>query len=144
MQMDCTPIFSISLGHFNVGVQRVNGANREADRAARMRPCLKRFIHSNFDVAQIVERIEDADDVNAVFHTLAHEFTHDVIRIMLIAQQVLAPEKHLQLGVWAGFTDGAQPFPRILAQIAKAGVECGAAPALKGIVAGFVEFAKNC
>lgn len=57
-------------GHFDVGVQRVDGADREADRAARVRAGLERFIHGNLDVTQIVERIEDADDVNAVFHAL--------------------------------------------------------------------------
>ena len=58
--------------------------------------------------------------------------------IVLVAQQVLAAQEHLQLGVGHVRPDLPQPLPGILIQIAQAGVEGGAAPALHGIVARLV------
>ena len=80
-------------------------------------------------IAHVVQRVEDADDVNAVFNALGAEGIHHVVGIVLVAQNVLAAEQHLQLGVLHMLADGAQALPRILVQEAHAGVEGGAAPA---------------
>ena len=71
------------------------------------------LVHRHFDVPQVVEGVEDADDVNAVFHALAHESPDDVIGIVLVSQQVLAAQQHLQLGVLYHFADLAQALPGI-------------------------------
>ena len=88
-----------------------------------------------FQVPHIVQRVENADDVDAVFNGLAAEGVHHVIGIVLVAQNVLATEQHLQLRVLHVLADGPQPLPRILVQETHTGVEGGAAPALQRVVA---------
>ena len=77
---------------------------------------LEAFIHGGFDVAHIVERVENADDIHSVLHTPAHKAADGIVRIMVVAQQILAAQQHLQLGVFHVGFDFAQPLPRILVQ----------------------------
>ena len=67
-----------------------------------------------FQISHIVERIEYANDVNAVLDRLAAELLYDIVRIVLIAKYVLTAEKHLQLGVGQGLLQLAETLPRIL------------------------------
>ena len=90
-------------------------------------------------VAGVVERIKDADHIDAVFNGLAAESFHHVVCIMLVAQNVLAPEQHLQLGVGQGLAQGAQPLPGIFVEVAEAGVKGGAAPYFQRPVADSVQ-----
>ena len=90
-------------------------------------------------IAHVVERVENADDVNAVFNALGAERVHHVVGIVLVTQNVLAAEQHLQLGVLHMLADGAQTLPRVLVQKTHAGIEGGAAPALQRIVADGVQ-----
>ncbi len=90
-------------------------------------------------IAHVVEGVEDADDVDAVFHALAAEGVHHVVGVVLVAQDVLAAVEHLQLGVLHVLADGAQPLPGVLVQKTHAGVKGGAAPALQGVVADAVQ-----
>ncbi|CAN4041366.1 DUF1835 domain-containing protein, partial [Dysosmobacter welbionis] len=53
-------------------------------------------------VPHVVEGVEDPDDVDAVFNALAAEGVHHVIGVVLVAQDVLAPEEHLELRVGQG------------------------------------------
>ena len=55
------------------------------------------------------------------------ELFHHVVCVVLVAQDVLAAQQHLQLGVRQGLAQLAQALPRILVQEAQAGVKCGAA-----------------
>ena len=71
-------------------LQIVNGAERVADTALRMAARLEAFIHGGFDVAHIVERVENADDIHSVLHTPAHKAADGIVRIMVVAQQILA------------------------------------------------------
>ena len=59
-----------------------------------------------------------------------HEVLHHVVGIVLVAQDVLAAEQHLQLGVGQALAQLAQALPGVFVQKAQAGVEGGAAPAL--------------
>ena len=63
---------------------------------------------------------------------------HHVIVIVLVAQQVLATQQHLQLGVGHGLAELPQTLPGILVQVPQAAVEGSAAPALHGVVTGLV------
>ena len=90
-------------------------------------------------ISDIVQSVENADDVDAVFDGLPAEGIHYVIGVVLVAQDVLAPEQHLQLGVGQGLAELPQPLPGVLVQKAHAGVEGGAAPALQGPVADGVQ-----
>ncbi len=132
------------LAHLNVLVHGVHGTLRVGD-AARGDDVpvvlLGVGLHSlegGFDVAEVVERVEDADDVDAVLDGQLYELLHHVVVIVLVAQQVLAAQQHLQLGVGHVLADVAQTLPGILAQVAQAGVEGGAAPALHRIVPGLI------
>ena len=58
---------------------------------------------------------------------------------MLVAQDVLTAQQHLQLGVGHGGADLAQPLPGVLVQKAEADVKGRAAPALHGVEAGLVD-----
>ena len=95
-------------------------------------------LQGGLDVAEVVEGVEDADHIDAVLDGQLHEFLHHVVVVVLIAQQVLAPEQHLQPGVGHVLADVAQPLPGVLPQVAQAGVEGGAAPALHRVVPGLV------
>ena len=71
-------------------------------------------LNSLFQIADVVESVEDADDVDAVFDGLGAEGVHHVVGVVLIAQDVLAPEQHLQFCVLHVLADGAQALPRVL------------------------------
>ena len=86
-------------------------------------------------IADVVEGVEDADDIDAVLDALAAEGVHHVVGVVLVAQNVLAAEQHLQLRVLHVLADGAQALPRILFQKAHAGVKGSTAPALQRVVA---------
>ena len=90
------------------------------------------------DVAEVVQCVEDTQHVDAVLDGQLHELLHHIVMIVLVAQQVLAPQQHLQAGVGHGLADLAQTLPGIFVQVAQAAVEGGAAPALHGVVAGLV------
>ena len=95
------------------------------------------------DVAEVVQRVKDTQDVDAVLDGQLDELLDDVVMIVLVAEQVLAAKQHLQLGVGHGLADVAQSLPGILAQVTQAGVERSAAPAFHRIVAGLVHFRQD-
>ena len=98
------------------------------------------LIHGDLDVAQIVQGVKNTDDIDAAFHALADESPDDIVGIMLVAQQVLTAEQHLQLGIFRVLADGTQALPGIFVQIAQAAVKGGTSPALQRIIAGLVHF----
>ena len=75
------------------------------------------------EIARIIERIEDADHVDAVFNGFAAELFHHVVGIVFVAENVLAAEQHLQLGVGQCLTQRAEAVPRVLIEEAEAGVK---------------------
>ena len=98
---------------------------------------------SGLDVAEIVQSVEDTQHIDAVLDGQLHELLHHIIVIVLVAQQVLAAEQHLESGVGHGLANLAQTLPGIFVQVAQAAVEGGAAPALHGVVAGLVHGGQN-
>ena len=96
------------------------------------------FINGDLDIAQVVESVENADDVDTVLDALLDKELYDIIGIMLVAQQILAAQQHLELGVGHMRLDDAKALPRIFIQKAQTAVKGGAAPALDRIVAGLV------
>ena len=85
-------------------------------------------------MARVVEGVEDAEDVDAVLRGELDEAAEDVVGVVPVAEDVLAPEEHLE-GRLAPGLDLAQALPGVLAQKAQADVEGRAAPAFEGIVA---------
>ena len=92
-----------------------------------------------FHVAQVVERVKCTDDIDAVVDGLLDKIVHHVVRIVLVAQYVLAAKQHLQLGIGQGFPQLAQTLPGILIQKAQAGVKSCSAPAFQRIIADLVQ-----
>ena len=127
----------------NEHLQIVDRTQRIADTALCMAACLETFVHSGLDVAQIVQRIENTDDIHAVLDALADKTAHGIIRIMVIAEQVLTAQQHLQLGVLHVRFDLAQTLPRILMQIAQAGIKGRTAPALNRVITGLIHLIEN-
>ena len=94
-------------------------------------------------VSRVVERVEDAQDIDAVLNRLLHKGLDDIVRIIVIAQKVLAAQQHLQLGVLHMGANGAQALPGILVQKAQARIERRAAPNLKRLVTAAIEGFQN-
>ena len=91
-------------------------------------------------IADVVERVEDAEHVHAVLGGLIHKAPHHLVFVMPVAQQVLAAQQHLQARVGHQFAERAQALPGIFVQESNAGVEGRAAPALDGPKSRFIEF----
>ena len=81
------------------------------------------------DVARVVERVEDPEDVHARVGGVPDERPDDLVAVVPVAHEVLTPQQHLERGAPAVVLDGAQPLPRVLVEEAQAGVEGGPAPA---------------
>ena len=131
------------LGLLDVLLEGVNRALGVAHNALCFRAGLEALVDSDFDVAQIVQRVEDTDDVDAVFNRLADKAADCLVGVMTIAQNVLAAQQHLQLGVRHVLADRAQSLPRIFVQVTKAGIERRTAPALDRVVAGLIHGLEN-
>ena len=97
-------------------------------------------VHGGLQIAQIVQRVKDADDVDAVVQGFFHEVIHHVIRVVAVAQDVLGAEQHLQFGFFEAGAELAQAVPGVFVQEAERGIEGGAAPAFHGVVTHFVHF----
>lgn len=123
------------LGQLHEVVLIVDGGDGVAHGGLHLAAVLPGGLDGLFQIPHIVQRVENADDVDAVFNGLAAEGVHHVVGIVLVAQNVLATEQHLQLRVLHVLADGPQPLPRVLVQKAHTGVEGGAAPALQRVVA---------
>ena len=126
------------LAHLNVLVERVNGACGVGDGAGGLSAGLHGLLYRDLEVVNIVERVENTDDINAVFYRAAHEAAHHVVAVMLVAEDVLSAQQHLELGIGHMRLYLAQSLPRVLVEKAQAHVEGCAAPALYGVEAGLV------
>ena len=95
-------------------------------------------LQSGADVAEIVQSVEDTQHVNAVLDGQLYKLFHHIVVVVLVAQQVLATEQHLQPGVGHVLADVPQALPGIFVQVAQAAVKGSAAPALYRVVTGLV------
>ena len=132
--------------HFDILFYSVHRALGVADTAGSdgvLGCILHRCVECGFTVPEIVQRIEDTDDVNSVFNGKLDELFYHVIMIVLIAQQILAAQQHLELVVRQIFPQLPQALPRIFVQIAQAGVKCCTAPAFNGIIPRLIHYRQN-
>ena len=135
-----------SLAHLDIFFNRMHRALRIGDAAGRNGVLGGVFLggfQRGGDVAEVVQCVEDTQDVDAVLDGQFDELLDDIVMVVLVAEQVLAAQQHLQLGVGHGLADITQSLPRILAQIAQAGIERRAAPAFHGVIAGLVHFGQD-
>ena len=94
-------------------------------------------------IAQVVQRVKYPDNIYTVFYGFFYKVIHNIVRIMLVAQNILTSEKHLQLGVGHGPFKGAQALPGVLVQKAQAGVKGRASPAFQRIIAHAVQHGRR-
>ena len=95
-------------------IDGMDGRRRIAQRYLTASAVFLRGDDRLLQVADVVQRVENADDVDTVFDGLFAEQIDDVVGIVAVAQYVLPSEKHLQLRVLTDGADFAKPFPRIL------------------------------
>ena len=99
--------------------------------------------YSCLQVADIVQTVKDTDDVNTVGNGLLYKVLHYIICIVVISQNVLSAEQHLQLGVLKSVSQFPQSLPWIFLQETEAGIKGSAAPALNRMVAYLVHLINN-
>ncbi|VGP43818.1 hypothetical protein SB01124_04112 [Klebsiella quasipneumoniae subsp. quasipneumoniae] len=126
-------------GEVEPGLQGVGRAGGVAQGALGVGAVAADRLQGGLHVARVVHGVEDAEDVHAVFDGALHEAFDHVVGVVTVAEQVLAAEQHLQRGLRHRLFQLAQADPRVLAEEADAGVEGGAAPALKRAVADVVK-----
>ena len=115
------------------------GADGIYNATLNMCACFLSGTHCAFQVACIVKSIENTDNGYAVINRTVYKFAYNVIGIMVIAQNVLTAQQHLNRGFTQMLFERAQTLPGILVKEAQAGVKCGAAPSLQSIVAGVIQ-----
>ena len=115
------------------GVSREIYSAREAHRSSGLGDHHGNLLHlhRDFQIRQIIQRIENAEDIDARFRRVLHESGDDVVRIIGIADRVRAAEKHLKTDVRNFLAQQAQPLPRIFVQKPHRRVERRAAPHLQ-------------
>ena len=91
-------------------------------------------VYGLLQIAQVIQTVKNTNDIDTVGNGLLYEGIHHIIRIGSVAQNILAPEQHLQLGVLEPVTQLAQSLPGIFFQETKGSVKSSAAPALHGMV----------
>ena len=119
------------------GVHRAGGvSNRALGMLAGLANGLDRTIH----VAGIVHGIKNTEHVYAVLGGTLTETVNHIIRIVTIAQQILATQKHLLAGIGHGFFKFADALPGVFAQVTDTGVKGSSTPGFQRPETHFVEF----
>ena len=115
------------------------GADGVDDAALHMCACFLGSTHSAFQVARIVERVEDTDDRNTVRYRAVDKLADYVVSVMIIAEDILAAQQHLNRGFAQMLFECAQALPRVFIQEAQAGVKGGATPGFKSIITSVIK-----
>ena len=124
-------------GEVNVVIQavlgpiRIEDVARVADRGLADRAGAAHGVHRDTHVVDIVERIEDAEYIDALASRLDGELPHDVIGIAGVANRVRGSQQHLEANVRDFPPQQSQALPRILVEESQRRVERGASPHLE-------------
>ena len=89
--------------------------------------------------SRIASEEKGSDDINAVFNGFGTESLYHGTGVMLVSQNILSPEEHLELCVGQGLSQLPQALPWIFVKKAHTGVKRRAAPVLWGSVANGVQ-----
>ena len=126
-------------GVLDVHLQVMHRTHGVADRALGVLAGGLDRRHGGLQVAQVVERIEHPEDIDAARRGARHEGLHHVIGVVAVADQVLATQQHLQRRVGQRSLEPLQALPGVLLEEAHAGVEGRPAPYLQRLEANGVE-----
>ena len=94
------------------------------------------------EVAHVVQRVEDAEYAHAMLGSLLDELLDDIVRIVVVAEQVLTTKQHLDRSLETGL-ELVESLPRIFVEEAKARIKGRTAPGFKRVVADLVERCKH-
>ena len=108
--------------------RRVEDVARVAERAFANSMSRLHRLHRGFHVAEIVERIEHAENIHARFGCVLHKAGHHIRRIARVADGIRAAQEHLETDVGHGLTKLAQTLPRVFVEEAHRCVKRRAAP----------------
>lgn len=100
--------------HLDESFQPMDGTHGVGDGRLDMFPAGFDLLDRPFEIADVVEGVEDTEDVDAVGGRALDEPVQHVVRIMPVSDDVLPAEEHLQLGVRHRGAQRPQPFPGIL------------------------------
>ena len=89
---------------------------------------IEHFFQRNLHAGQPVERIENAEHINAVLGAFFDERAHNIVRIVFIAHGIGPAEQHLEQNVGNAGAQFIQAFPGGFVQEAIGHVKRGAAP----------------
>ena len=81
-------------------------------------------------LGDVVERVEDAEDVDATGCGLGDERVGDLRRVRRVSHRVAPAQQHLDRDVRQGFPKAVQPLPRVFTEEAQRHVVGGPAPRL--------------
>mgnify|MGYP000435291781 CR=1 FL=1 len=109
-------------------VQRVHRRHRVGDGAFEVTAAFLDGFGVVDDVADVVERVEHAEDMHAIALRGLDEVIADVTRIMLVPPRGSGRETAWQAACSASALDGSQPLPRVLVEETHARVERRTAP----------------
>ena len=124
-------------------VQRVHRRHRVGDGAFEVTAAFLDGFGVVDDVADVVERVEHAEDMHAIALRGLDEMIADVARIVLVPHQVLTAGQHRERRVRRLRLDRSQSLPRVLVEEAHARVKRRTAPRLDGPVPDTVHFRQD-
>jgi hypothetical protein len=78
-------------GQIHKPIDAMDRADCIADRGFGMFPAGLHFTHGSIKIPYVIQRVKDAEDVNAVRRRSLDEPFHDIVGVMAIADQILAP-----------------------------------------------------
>ena len=117
-------------------MERADGINESA-----LHVCAGFFgdAHRNFEIADIIQGIEDADDANAIMDGPFDKFSHDIVSIVVVTENILTAQQHLDGGLGCMFFNDSQPFPWIFVQKPEGAVKRSSAPGFQRKIADIIQ-----
>ena len=117
----------------------VHGAERVDHAAGNVEPGPLRRAHRHLHIAHVVERVVGRVVADAVGENPLRRQLDDIVGEKLEGEQALPARHHDERRMLDPAADDAHALPRVLAQIAHADVEHGAADQIDGFEAGAIE-----
>ena len=125
------------LGHLHVVLQVVLGARTVeevagvADGGFADGAGFNHRIHRHAHVVDAVERVEHAEDIDAVLGRLLHKVFDDVVSVVGVTDRIGRTQQHLDRDIGDGCAQHGEAFPGIFLEEAHGDVEGRAAPAFQ-------------
>ena len=95
-------------------------------------------LYRSLEVTKVIETVKYSDYINTICKRFLYEIFYYIICIMVVAEDVLASEKHLKLGILEARFELAKSLPWIFLQETKAGIKCSSSPALNSVVTNLI------